>query len=86
MESEWAGTPARMIRERYRTAADRAKVRGKCVTCVSWAVTQWEYTAPFVRLSVTPLPADDTLCMPHWCKCLGGTCGLQAVLSPHKRH
>ncbi len=31
MESEWAGTPARVIRERYRRAADIAKVRGKCV-------------------------------------------------------
>jgi len=30
MESEWAGTPARVIRERYRRAADIAKVRGKC--------------------------------------------------------
>lgn len=29
LESEWAGAPGRLIRERYRRAAEVAKVRGK---------------------------------------------------------
>jgi hypothetical protein len=29
LESEWAGAPGRMIRERYRRAADMARVRGR---------------------------------------------------------
>ena len=29
LEHEWAGTPARLIRERYRRAADMSKVRRK---------------------------------------------------------
>ncbi|GAX74854.1 hypothetical protein CEUSTIGMA_g2300.t1 [Chlamydomonas eustigma] len=33
LEHEWAGTPARLIRERYRKAADMSKVRG-VMTCL----------------------------------------------------
>lgn len=33
LEHEWAGTPAKMIRERYRKAAEMSKVRGK-LTCL----------------------------------------------------
>lgn len=29
LESEWAGAPGRLIRDRYRRAAEVAKVRGK---------------------------------------------------------
>ena len=29
LEHEWAGTPGRMIRERYRTASEVARIRGK---------------------------------------------------------
>ena len=66
MESEWAGTPARMIRERYRTAADRAKVRGKCVTCFFWSVVQQESTVQFLCLSVISVRADIRSCMPYF--------------------
>ncbi len=29
LEHEWAGTPGRLIRDRYRRAADHARVRGR---------------------------------------------------------
>lgn len=34
LEHEWAGTPGRMIRERYRKAAEMSKVRGKMTALV----------------------------------------------------
>ena len=33
LEHEWAGTPGRLIRERYRKASDMSKVRG-VMTCL----------------------------------------------------
>ena len=54
MESEWAGAPAKMIRERYRTAADRAKVRGKCATR-----SLWPRADP--QLGMVLFPVDCTL-------------------------
>lgn len=35
LEHEWAGTPGRLIRERYRKAADMSKVRGIMTTLLS---------------------------------------------------
>lgn len=42
LEHEWAGTPGRLIRERYRKAADMSKVRGIMTTLLSECfVCEW---------------------------------------------